>query len=104
MLTKIKIEYQANYNGCSVLCYFNGEEDGFDDFDVQRKDPDLHVKVEALQDAVIDKAYEDVIKEGRHQGEFNGDTDDLKEFAVNRAKEVFGEGVEIVFEVDDSST
>ena len=106
-ITKIEINYQSNYNGCTVFVHTADDpENGLDAFDVEYtvKDADTLKKVETLQGAVVEEAYKAVIKSGRLEGTFNGDIDELCEFAFNKARELFGDDVEIDFEEDDSST
>lgn len=94
---KIEITYCSNYNGCCITATIDGKEVGEDD-------PTYGKKIEAAQNAIIEEAYKDVIKTGRHEGEYNGDIDDLEEFAINTVREQFGYDVEITFEEDSSST
>lgn len=94
---KIDVTYCSNYNGCQVLVIQGPKT--FSEFE-----PEFKEKIEAVQDKIIEEAYKDVIKRGRHQGEFNGDIDDLEEFAKKVVHEQFGDAVEFVFEEDSSST
>ncbi len=92
---KVEVTYQSGYNGCTVTV------DGADEFTT---DVALKVKIEAVQDAIINEAYKDVIKRGRHEGEFNGDIDELEEFATKAVKDQFGADVEVTFEEDSTSS
>jgi len=98
-VTKVLINYQANYNGCDVVV---NEE--FDARDLRKTNPELSKKLEALQDDVTNKAYDDVITEGRYEGLFNGDEDDLKKYAFNKAREMFGADIALEFNFDEEST
>ena len=106
-VTKVEIDYQSNYNGCTVLLHVvldDGCEDVLDSFDVKELCPQYLSAVETVQNAVIEEAYKDVIKSGRHEGEFNGSTNKLKTFALTVAATHFSDISNITFTVDDSST
>lgn len=97
MKMKFEITYCSNYNGCCITATIDGKE-------IDEYDPTHGKKIEAVQSAIVSEAYKDVIKRGRHEGEYNGDIDDLEEFATNAVKEQFGTDVEITFEEDSQST
>lgn len=85
-MAKVHVTYQSGYNGCDV------------DGDV------TPTQQQAIIDAVVNEAYKDVIKSGRHEGEFNGDIDELEEFAIKTVKDTVGADVVVTFEEDSMSS
>lgn len=96
---KVEVTYCSNYNGCMVQVHEDGNT--YTEFDPKYKE-----KIEAVQTAVIGEAYNDVIKGGRHEGEFNGNINKLERFAVKTVREQFGDVnmLTVTFEEDSSST
>ena len=80
--TKVHVEYQSNYNGCSVKV--NGVDYADDDF----------------EDAVVDYAGDDCDEDG----EYMGDVSNVEEFAENYAKKKYGDDVIFTFEDDSISS
>lgn len=93
---KVEVTYCSNYNGCMVQVHEGGNT--YTEFEPKYKE-----KIEAVQSAIINEAFKDVIKSGRHEGEYNGDIDELELFAVKTVREQFGD-VTVTFEEDSSST
>lgn len=83
-MQKIQVMYQANYNGCVVI-------ENEDDFE--------HERSEEFTDAVCNYA----IEKCNDVGKFYGDEDELEEFIVAKAKEMFGD-VEVEVEFDHCSS
>lgn len=86
MVKKVKVTYQSNYNGCSVS--------------FENDLPMNTVEADRVIVDVTDLAYDDCDEDGVYQG----DIDEVKEFAVQSVKKHFGDDVDVIFEEDSSST
>lgn len=95
-IAKIKVTYQSNYNGCSVVLLDATDEE----IDVDNEAQEHQATVEKCADTIINKAYEECDPHGR----FYGDTDELEEFAKKTIHDAFGEHVVVEFEEDNMST
>lgn len=97
---RVEVVYQTNYNGCTVLLHFPGDDLPWDEYEVEKRAPQYHKAVVDLQTAVINHAYKDCDEEY----EYNGDTEELAQFIRSAAARVFGPHVQVDVEFDTHST
>lgn len=88
--TKIKVEYQSRYNGCTI----------YDVADSQRLEDEMPIKLAELEEKVAAFAYQFCDDDG----EFEGDMSVVEAFAIATVKDHFGASVEVEFEEDSISS
>ena len=91
---ELTIEYQANYNGCSVYT------DEGDSTDVRSIDAAFAAKMDKCSETIVEFGSED----SNDDGEYQGSKGDIKRFAVATANKLFGPQLRVKFIFDDESS